>query len=352
MAIRSRPRIQLLVAVIAAIVIRIISDSWAWGIATFFITMFLFIFVADWIFGSPIKGKVEVNDKLEGLLFKLESIGTIKNTLPFNQRGWCNILDLYVQLREAANVERLEAGDDMYHSKIDAWREGFPSESGLTWKVRKYRPGDWEKLVNPTLEIANWLSTYGGLPGEHGEAFNRAIEVFKKEGHLELPDKGAASPKSFGENKTTMLRTASTGEIEASTSHLDIAAEDTAESDVPNAEILEEMCKRQLRTSVARLARGKGLSEAEINILQYKAGPFHPAAFPVVEMADENEISRWLSHPMINHVWPDSFVMNMAAHTPIPVKMMERMMRKLLQEDYEEAFKKAEAQIIARKQPE
>jgi hypothetical protein len=188
MAGRSRIGIQLLVAVVVAIVIGIISGSWAWGIAAFIITMLLFILVANWILGSPIKGKVEVDDKLEGLLFKLESIGTIKNTLPFNQRGWCNILDLYVQLNEAADVERLEAGDDMYHPKIDAWREGFTSESRLTWKVRKYKPGNWEKLVNPTLEIANWLSTYGGLPEEQGEAFNRAIQVFKKEGHLELPD--------------------------------------------------------------------------------------------------------------------------------------------------------------------
>jgi hypothetical protein len=337
------------VAVIAGIVIRIISDSWAWGIATFFITMFLFIFVADWIFGSPIRGKVEVDDKLEGLLFKLEIIGTIKNTLPFNQRGWCNILDLYVQLREAANVERLEAGDDMYHSKIDAWREGFPSESGLAWKVRRYKPGDWEKLVNPTLEIANWLSTYGGLPEEHGEAFNRAIQVFKKEGHLELPDKGTASPKSFGENKTTMLRTASTAEIDASTFHLDIVTEDTTESDVSNAEILEEMCKVQSGIMVTRLAQGKELSKAEINIIQYKANPFHSGAFPVTETADEDEINKWLSHPMVNHVWPDSFVMNMAAHTPIPVKMMEKMLRKLLREDYEESFKKAKARIMAKR---
>jgi len=345
MAIRSRPRIQLLVAVIAAIVIRIISDSWAWGIATFFITMFLFIFVADWIFGSPIKGKVEVNDKLEGLLFKLEIIGTIKNTLPFNQRGWCNILDLYVQLREAANVERLEAGDNMYHSKIDAWREGFPSESGLTWKVRKYKPGDWEKLVNPTLEIAHWLSTYGGLPEEHVEAFNRAIQVFKKEGHLELPDKGTASPKSFGENKTTMLRTASTAEIDASTFHLDIVTEDTAESDVSNAEILEEMCKMQSGVMVTRLAQGKGLSEAETNVLRYKASPFHSGAFRLTETANQDEINKWLEHPMVNHPSPDSFVMGMAAQTPIPVVTMKRILRELFQEDYDIYWKMAEERV-------
>jgi len=71
MTISSHPWIKLLVAVIAAIVIGIMLDSWGWGIATFFIAMFLFIWVADWIFGGPIKGKVEVNDELEELLDKL-----------------------------------------------------------------------------------------------------------------------------------------------------------------------------------------------------------------------------------------------------------------------------------------
>ena len=68
-----------------------------------------------------------------------------------------------------------------------------------------------------------------------------------------------------------------------------------------------------------------------------------------MELADESEINKWLSHPMINHVWPDSFVMNMAAQTPIPVKMMESMLRKLLGEDYEEVFKKAKAEVMVRR---
>jgi hypothetical protein len=182
MTISSHPWIKLLVAIIAAIVVGIILDSWSWGIATFFIAMFLFIWVADWIFGGPIKGKVEVNDELEELLNKLETIGNIKNELPFTSRGWCNSLGLFVQLREKGGLSRLEAGDDKYRSQIDAWRD-----YSLGWKVKKYNPGDWEKLVNPTLDIANWLSTWGGLPEEYMDSFNRAVEVFRKEGHLKLP---------------------------------------------------------------------------------------------------------------------------------------------------------------------
>ncbi len=186
MTIRSHPGIQLLVAVVAAIVIGIISDSWGWGIATFFITMFLFIWVADWIFGSPIKSKVEVTDELEELLNKLEIIGHIKNTLPFNARGLCNSLGLFVQLREMANMARLQTGGE-YHSQIDAWQDYSSTESIPEWKVKKYNPGDWEKLVDPTFDIATWLGIYEGLPEKHADAFSRAIEMFKKEGHLDLP---------------------------------------------------------------------------------------------------------------------------------------------------------------------
>lgn len=173
----------MLVAIVAAIVVGIILDSWIWGVATFFILMFIFIWVASWIFGGPMKGKVEVNDELEELLNKLETIGNIKNEFPFTSRGWCNSLGLFVQLREKGGLLRLEAGDDKCRSQIDAWRD-----DSLEWKVKKYNPGNWEKLVNPTLDIANWLSTWGGLPEEHMDSFNRAVEVFKKEGHLELPD--------------------------------------------------------------------------------------------------------------------------------------------------------------------
>jgi len=177
----------LLVAVIAAIVVGIILNSWGWGIATFFILMFIFIWVVSWIFGSSIKGKVKVNEELEELLNKLETIGKIKDSLPLNQRGWCNILGLYVQIREAANMSRLQAGAKL-NSNIDAWQDYSSTELSNKWIVKKYNSGDWERLVEPTLEIASWLDTHGGLHEEYMDSFNRAIQVFDKEGHLELPE--------------------------------------------------------------------------------------------------------------------------------------------------------------------
>ncbi len=187
MTISSYPRIKLLVAVIAAVVVGIILDSWGWGIATFFIFMFIFIWVADWIFGGrPIKGKVEVTDELKELLDKLQQIGNIKNLLPVSQRDWCNSLGLFIQFRATPKLSRIQAGGK-YHSQIDAWEEGQSIEAGLEWKVKKYESGDWEKLVDPTLEIAVWLLEHEGLPEEYMDSFNKAIEVFKKEGRLRLP---------------------------------------------------------------------------------------------------------------------------------------------------------------------
>jgi len=52
MTISSHPWLKLLVAIIAAIAVGIILSSWGWGIATFFILMFIFIWVASWIFGG------------------------------------------------------------------------------------------------------------------------------------------------------------------------------------------------------------------------------------------------------------------------------------------------------------
>ncbi len=187
MTISSYPYVKLLIAIIAAIVVGVILGSWGWGIATFFIAMFLFIWVASWIFGGPSEGKVKMTNELAELLYKLESIGGIKNELPLNTRGWCSSLGLFVQLKEMGLQSRLEAGDGKYRSQIDAWQDYSSPESVLGWKVKKYNPGDWERLVDPTCDIANWLSKCGSSPEEHMDSFNEAIEVFKKEGYLKLP---------------------------------------------------------------------------------------------------------------------------------------------------------------------
>jgi len=229
MTISSYPKAKLLVAVIAAITVGILRDSWGRGIGTSFIAVFLFVWVADWVFRRPIKGNVEVDDDLETLLEKLQHTGSIRNTLRLSQRGWCNRLRLFVQLWEAGGVKRLQAGGQL-HTQTDAWLDR-PHDAD--WRVKRYKPGDWEKLVDPTLDIASWISKSGGLPEEYRHSFDGAIEVFRKGDHLELPR--------------------------------------MEEPLASKAEVLETVCRLEGKSSMSFGNRRKGLTDAEANMLLRKA---------------------------------------------------------------------------------
>lgn len=116
------------------------------------------------------------------LLAALQEIGQIKNTLPFNQRGWCNELGLFVQLREAMGKARLQAGGK-YRAQIDAWRDS-PEEP---WNVTKYNAGNWGALVVPTLHLVRWLKDRQGVPGDVVGGFHSSISMFRATGALHLP---------------------------------------------------------------------------------------------------------------------------------------------------------------------
>ena len=116
------------------------------------------------------------------LIQNLEKIARIKESLPKRSRGWCNELGLFVQMREAAGMARLQAGGK-FRSKIDLWRDS-PTES---WQVKKYRPGDWEELAEPTLKLAKWLAPRGGLANTVENDFQYAINTFRYTGSLNLP---------------------------------------------------------------------------------------------------------------------------------------------------------------------
>lgn len=314
-------------------------------------------------------------DDPELLLDILGWVGTIKLNLPLVTRWWVNELGLYVQLHYAGGQGRLQAGGT-HRSYFDAW--GKEGQATTEWRLRSYDRKTWNKrfahLGWPTYELALYIggpilwNTSVALPGGQlaklselddstfqrvnqymGQCMKDAIVHFNKTGEwsglLELYCASCGRRLYVWE---THKRICPYCKSEPMGPPIDTATEDILEHGISDAEILDELCKMQNSIMIARLAHGKGLSEAEINILRYKAGPFHPGAFRVTETADEGEINKWLSHPMVNHVWPDSFVMNMAAHTPIPVRMMEKMLKKLLQDDYEEAFKKAKAEVMAR----
>jgi hypothetical protein len=310
------------------------------------------------------------------LLDILGWVGTIKLNLPLITRSWLNELGLYVQLHYAAGQGRLQAGG-MHRSYFDAW--GKEGQALTEWEVRNYDRKTWRErfahLVWPTYDLALCVggAALWNIPvtlssgeiariSELDDAAFREVErsmmtlVKQVVAHfnrtrewLGLVEQHCQSCGRRLDVWETHGRICPYCESELMAFELDGVVGDKPNPDISDAEVLDEICKIQSSFMVTRLAHGKGLSQAEINILRYKANPFYFRAFRVMETADENEINKWLSHPMVNHPWPDRFVMSMAAQTPIPVKMMEKMMRKLLREDYEEAFKKAAARIMARR---
>ena len=87
-------------------------------------------------------------------------------------------------MREAGGMARLQAGGK-FRSKIDLWRDS----PGNPWQAKKYRPGDWEDLVEPTLELAKWLEVRGSVTLLVKGDFHYAIKAFSNTGELELPER-------------------------------------------------------------------------------------------------------------------------------------------------------------------
>jgi hypothetical protein len=129
------------------------------------------------------------------------------------------------------------------------------------------------------------------------------------------------------------------------------SSEDRAKPSVSSAEVLEEMCRLEDMFGISIHGVGKGLTYAEANIIGRKVNPLFRGSrsFPVSEDASEEEINRWLNHPLINVPLSDTFVMSMATQTPIPASTMERILRTLLQEDYDMYWKMAEERIRSKK---
>ena len=125
------------------------------------------------------------------LIENLEEIAKIKESLPSRSRGWCSELGLHVRISEAGGMARLQAGGK-FRSRIDLWRES-PND---LWQVKKYKLGDWEALVKPTLELAKWLEVRGGIAVTAKRKFRDAIKSFRKSGHLILPEGLDSIPES------------------------------------------------------------------------------------------------------------------------------------------------------------
>jgi len=138
---------------------------------------------------APVSEKTEESTESSPieLLDDIRVIGAIKNELPFNEQRWCDVLGLHIWYRD---LDRYTHGVDgvwvkaggKYSTKIEGW-----TALDKSWEVKKYKHGDWEALVKPTLEIARWLRDHDGLKVEDREAFIKSIEVFKRTKKLNLP---------------------------------------------------------------------------------------------------------------------------------------------------------------------
>ena len=116
--------------------------------------------------------------KVEELFPALYEIGSNKNMLPIELRGWVNVLGLYIQLRYVqlltTSIESLVAGGKYigyFSATCDypADRNGYAKIMVATtfgdfsnWKIKKFDQQVWERrfahLVEPTSEIAWYLS--------------------------------------------------------------------------------------------------------------------------------------------------------------------------------------------------
>ena len=109
----------------------------------------------------------------------LEKIGLIKNALPRSAQRYVNRFGLFVKLREMNGMATLQAGG-RFRSSIDLWRDAI----GKPWSQRKYRPGEWEAQVEPTLEESIRLSPtnvayqnhHVGLSGLVGQAIGPVLQ--------------------------------------------------------------------------------------------------------------------------------------------------------------------------------
>lgn len=113
--------------------------------------------------------------KVEELFPALYEIGSKKNMLPMELRGWVNILDLHVQLRNmdllTSSIESLVAGGKYvgYFSATCDYPHSSAAKAIIApmfgdfsnWKIKKFDQQVWERrfahLVEPMAEIAWYL---------------------------------------------------------------------------------------------------------------------------------------------------------------------------------------------------
>lgn len=120
-------------------------------------------------------------------------------------RGLFNVLGLYVQLlscelppsvthrEHSIDGWTLQAGEQR-KAHLEAWRAEFEDN----WNVIKYKVGEWENLVSPTLELAKHIPKITGGITEKIHTVQEISSKWKETGQLDL-----SPPRIGNENLRT-----------------------------------------------------------------------------------------------------------------------------------------------------
>jgi len=120
------------------------------------------------------------------------------------------------------------------------------------------------------------------------------------------------------------------------------------------AEILEEMCASGLYRKTLRASYNQ-LTHVEQQIMFVKTSPIQPfpwvTQFPVKDKVSPKLINRWLADPKLNAPMDADTILStfgnliIPTNTPIPSKIMENMLKRLLGNEYKMYWKSAKHKL-------
>ena len=129
---------------------------------------------------------------------------------------------------------------------------------------------------------------------------------------------------------------------------------DAGVSRIPIAAILEEMCLSYAHVlkSVPNGVGDERISGAEATIVFKKMMNLTGGrVFPIIDTAEQEAIDKWVSDPDFSRGWNglsrNPFLVGAAAQTPIPTAMMEDILRRLFQDDFDEMYQTTESKLAS-----
>ena len=134
------------------------------------------------------------------LVRKLLLISGLRGGLSRRDAAWVGVTGLGVHLVKGVlgAYPELLAGDSTLRPQfILRFRDDKPGNEGIEY--RKYVPGEWEHLVDPTLQVALLVAAWGasgghGITPEKEVRLKAAVETFRSSGvwRLEVTEDEAA----------------------------------------------------------------------------------------------------------------------------------------------------------------